>query len=303
MPWIGDVIDGPRGGGTDEWYILEFCQLFQLSVVSTHTNNVFDPLVQGTYVPNGSLMTLRCDYFLVSFNVSVTPSSAKVNQSFELHARGNDHIPIQMEATLQARARNPIKKRRVTPYSRSALQRDAQLPADQPSERKIRTEQKLLAIANAPVCLDASSHHFVATEAVKDVLASEYPPEERLQRADWMSDSTFLLCKQRSSFWSRFNRVGRMLSNATCWFVIRWWHFCTRSGKHGYRPFWNHTRGPSSKKLCLEHVHGRTKLNTISLDVTAAITHDYAMRLASRSDELVDATINNDARGVCCTFR
>ena len=230
MPWIGDLIDGPKGGGTDEWYILKLCQLFQLSVVSTHAHNVSDPSVQGTYVANGSLMTLRCDYFLVSFNVSVSPASAKVTQAFDLHARGHDHLPIQMEATLPTGARNPIKKRRVTPYSRSALQRDAQLPADHPSERKTRTEQKLLAIANAPVCLDVTSQQFVVYEAVKDILVIEYPPEERLQRAHWMTDNTFLMCKHRSAFWSRLNRVGRMLSNATCWFVLKWWHFCTRSG-------------------------------------------------------------------------
>ena len=143
MPWIGNVLDGPAGGGVDEVHVHALCKKLQVAVVSTHSQNVDDELRQGTFVPSRSLLARRCDYVLVSFDTAVVPKSAKVDDRFDLHAAADDHLPIVASVLLPVIARHPIVKRRRTPYSRSALQADARLKPSEPSERKIRVEKNI----------------------------------------------------------------------------------------------------------------------------------------------------------------
>ena len=114
MPWIGNVLDGPAGGGVDEEHVHKLCKKLQVTIVNTHNQNVDDKLKQGTFVPSRSLLARRCDYIMVSFDTAVMPASASVDDRFDLHAAADDHLPIVVKVLPPVTARHPIVKRRQT---------------------------------------------------------------------------------------------------------------------------------------------------------------------------------------------
>ena len=140
MDW--DCDRWPRWRGVDEEYVHKLCKKLQVSVVSTHIQNVEDELRQGTFAPSRSLVVRRCDYVMASFDTAIIPASAKVDDRFDLHAAADDHLPVVVKVLLPVTARHPIVKRRKTPYSRSALQKDARLKPSEPSVRKVRVGKK-----------------------------------------------------------------------------------------------------------------------------------------------------------------
>ena len=153
-----------------------------------------------------------------------------------------------------------------------------------------------MAVENASVGVESSSQVFAIQKAIKDILADEYPPEEREQRAPWMIFGTYVLCKQRRRQWNLLNRMGRQLANAICWFVCKWWTYMAKVARVEYRPKWNHTRGPATKQLCMRRYQEQNLLASMSKNVDVATAKDFADHAARRGKELVDATNNNDAQ-------
>ena len=299
-PWIGQVLDGVAGGGTDEEVLHKLCAKFQLVVTTTHAENVADSLAQGTFIPNRSLHARRCDYFLQTRDIAVGPKSAKVEHKFQLHAASDDHLPISASFTMPTVARDPIKRRRTATYSRTTVRQDAKCKIHQACPRRDRTIRKLNAVQNATADVESSSQVFAVAAAVRDILEVEYPPEARRQYAPWMTDGTFDICATRSKQWAYLNKIGRQIANAACWFTVKWWAYVAKGARSSgaYKPRWNHTRGPASKTLCMKQKNARDSLNNISNDAKAAISTDFADHAARRGQELVDAAINNDAHSI-----
>ena len=128
---------------------------------------------------------------------------------------------------------------------------------------------------------------------IKDILTDEYPPEEKTQRAPWMSDNTFAICERRSKAWTYLNVVGRKIANGTCWFVFRWIAWTARVKK---KPSWCATRGPVMKELCLRWVYESNRLGDLTDAADEAMADDLSRYAADRADQLENASLNNDSR-------
>ena len=189
-PWIGQVLDGPGGGGTDEAHLLKFARSLDLTVVNTHVHAVKAKSSIGTLRPAGCLHTVRCDYFLVTSDIATEPQSCFVDENSSRHAKGDDHYPLRMRASLPGKARHAIVKRRTLPYSKAAIQRDLQGGYLKRGGRRLRVGKRIDALPLMPVTLDVSSQNFVYDAAMVKILSDEYPPDERAPRYSWMTDDT-----------------------------------------------------------------------------------------------------------------
>ena len=227
----------------------------------------------------------------------VLDGSVSIWHGMDLMGEAPDHLPLIAKAKFYTEARFKVARRRTVRYDRKAVAKAADAADPLSTPHVAALEAAILAVPLAPTHIDPSSHEHICATHFEQCLVDHFPRPQRPIRQSYLSGSSDALVDTRSKMLTRFNGAGLRIKRAAVWFCLRvWYSFLPR--RHMWMPTWYPARGPVTPQLCFIRMNTGRSCDSMDKCVSDSVAVGFAILLAAKADDLVNAALMGDARTI-----